>query len=294
MDVHSLSNAMLLCLGITVLLLGGFACLASLPSGAIIRGGGLIVVQANEIALNGTDYNSTTAQYTPDLGNITITPRMILEYGDFVGTKDVSLSIPPLPISPRIAVEYADYASPMTWILQGHPKTLFIGTPIPPPPSEVQENQSVTVSVNVTGIESPVKNVFLKYTTNNGTSWNNTEMTLSNQYPNSTICLYQATISGQLADTWVNYSISAFDNAGNYADTSARYAVIPEFPSMIVLALFMIVTLVVVIAYRRKRFSLAADERQQGRERSKSYVETSRPSPHYLFPAWIPGGPNEL
>jgi hypothetical protein len=274
---------MLLYLGMTVLLFGGFACLASLSSGAIMRGDGLMVVQANEIVLNGTDYNTTYAQYTPDLGNITIIPRMILEYGDFVGTKDVSLSIPPLTISPRIAVEYADhassqlaveppqislgsiprimieyadYASPMTWLLQGHPKTLFIGTPIPPPPSEVQENQSVTVSVNVTGIESPVENVFLNYTTNNGISWNNTEMTLTSQYPNSTICLYQATISGQLADTWVNYSISAYDNAGNSADAGARYHVIPEFPSMIVLALFMIVTLVAVIVYKRKGFDL--------------------------------------
>jgi hypothetical protein len=159
-------------------------------------------------------------------------------------------------VTPRIIVEYADYMSYAAVPVKSRPKTLFIGTPIPPPPSEVQENQSVTVSVNVTGIESPVENVFLNYTTNNGTSWNNTEMTLTTQYPNSTICLYQATVSGQLADTWVNYSISAYDNAGNSADAGARYHVIPEFPSMMVLALFMIVTLVAVIAYKRKGFDL--------------------------------------
>lgn len=286
MDVHSLSNAILLCLGITVLLFGGFACLASLPSGAVIPRGSSIGTQASEIVLIGTDYNNTYTQYAPSLSNITVAPRIILEYGDFVNTTDISSSVPPFSISariaieyadyaspyqlavgspqitvgpsPRIMIEYADYASPVTWLLQGHPKTLFIGTPTPPPPREAQENQSVIVSVNVTDIVSV--NVFLNYTTNNGASWNSTQMALITQYPNSTTCLYQATISGQLAGTWVNYSVSAYDNAGNYADASASYPVVPEFPQITVLALFMIVTLVAVTAYRRKRFNLTDDE----------------------------------
>ena len=284
MDVHSLSNAMLLCLSITVLLFGGFACLASLPSGAIVQGDGLLVVQANGIVLNGTDYNTTYTQYTPDLGSITITPRMILEYADFVNTKDLSSSVPLFSISqritveyadyasyqlivespqialspsPRIMIEYADYASPVTWLLQGHPQTLFIDTPIPPPPSEVPENQPAIVSVNVTGIESPIKNVTLSYTTNNGASWNNMEMALTTQHPNSTTYLYQATIPGQTNGAWVKYSVSAYDNAGNYAENNNAggyfvYSVIPEFPSMTVLALFMIVTLAMIIAYQKK------------------------------------------
>lgn len=112
--MRSLNNARLLHLGIAVLLLGGFTGLISLPSRAIMQGVGLTLVRTNGIVLNGTDYNTTwTVHYTSELGSATegVTARIIVEYGDFVSTRDISSGVPRFSISPRIAIEYADYAS---------------------------------------------------------------------------------------------------------------------------------------------------------------------------------------
>jgi len=73
---------------------------------------------------------------------------------------------------------------------------------------------------------------------------------------NSTTGLYEATIPGQPADTLVRYEITAYDNAGNHRveDNSGQYyvyTVIPEFPSTIILLLFIIATLAAIV-YRRK------------------------------------------
>jgi hypothetical protein len=71
---------------------------------------------------------------------------------------------------------------------------------------------------------------------------------------------YQTTILGQENCRWVTYKIIAYDNSGNQAINDNHgyyyvYHVIPEFPSLIILPLLMITTLLVVIVYKRKNSS---------------------------------------
>ena len=128
-----------------------------------------------------------------------------------------------------------------------------VGTPsLNPSRNSVQPNQNVKVSVNVTDLESGVKNVTLIYSLDNGTTWRNPEsMTL-----NTTSGLYEGTILGQPIATAVRFKILAFDNAENNvtkdgATSDYRYTVVPEFSSIIVLCIFMIVTMLLAIVYER-------------------------------------------
>jgi hypothetical protein len=275
---------------VIMLVISGITCLTILSSEANGQGKEATIAQGNDPILNGTDYNATIGQFLPNF-NITITPRIIIEYGDFAIKQDLT-SPPPFPIppriiteyadaalqfaieppqglnttgvTPRIIIEYADYASFIAFPVQRYPKPLFIGTPIPPPPKYVNQSQQVTVSVNVTGIWSPVRNVSLSYTTSTNNAswpnpWNSVTMNLTKHYDaNSTINLYQGIIPGQPAGTYVRYSISAYDDAGNYAqdDNVGQYyvySVVPEFPSVIILPLLVITTLFAAIAYKKKR-----------------------------------------
>jgi len=95
-----------------------------------------------------------------------------------------------------------------------------IGTPYQNPLEfEVMDYVEVLVSVGVTDDLSGVKNVFLSYSTGNGT-WNYLLM----EY-NATSGLYQSIIPGQPYRTRVKYKIIALDNAGNLAvnDNNGMY-----------------------------------------------------------------------
>jgi hypothetical protein len=72
--------------------------------------------------------------------------------------------------------------------------------------------------------------------------------------------IYQTTIPGHENCTWVTYKIIAYDNNGNQAINDNHgyyyiYHIIPEFPSLIILPLLMITTLLAVIVYKRKNSS---------------------------------------
>jgi len=129
-----------------------------------------------------------------------------------------------------------------------------IGIPSREPAGDVQPDESVKVSVNVSDALSRVKNVTLYYNLNNGTTWEPLPMNY-----NLSTNIYEAAIPGQPADTWVKYKIIAYDNANNNATLAETqpyccYQVIPEFPSQIILPLFMITTLIaVIILHRRKQ-----------------------------------------
>jgi len=128
-----------------------------------------------------------------------------------------------------------------------------IGTPSRVPDANVQPDQDVKVSANVTDPESGVQNVTLFYTIDNGTTWDNQTMNL-----NESTGLYEATIPGQQAGTWVRFKIFACDGVGNNAtlDGTAPYSiyqVIPEFPSFLILLLFVMAT-PLAVALCRKRF----------------------------------------
>jgi len=129
-----------------------------------------------------------------------------------------------------------------------------IETPSRTPDGDVLPDQPVKVSVNVTDATSQVENATLYYTLNDGTTWE--EPILMNY--NSSTGLYEATIPGQQqVGTWVRFKIVAYDHAGNNATMDGTqpycvYQVIPEFPSFLILPLFMIATLLAVIVCRRR------------------------------------------
>jgi parallel beta-helix repeat protein len=127
-----------------------------------------------------------------------------------------------------------------------------IGVPSRDPAGDVQPGQSVNVSLNVTDATSQVKNASLYYSLNNATTW---ELPTPMNY-NASTGLYEATISGQQAGTWVRFKIIAYDCAGNNAtlgetEPHHTYQVIPEFPTVMILPLFIVLTLFAVI-FRRK------------------------------------------
>lgn len=121
------------------------------------------------------------------------------------------------------------------------------------PSGDVEPDQEVKISVNVTDSESGVKNVTLFYTTDDGLSWENKTMDL-----NQTTKLYEATILGQPAETWVKFKIVAYDYLENNATldgttSQCMYYVIPEFPSSTAaLLLSVMFTSLLIISLRRR------------------------------------------
>jgi fibronectin type 3 domain-containing protein len=210
------------------------------------------------IIVDGADYVSTTTTvYPSDLVNISssVTPRMIMEYADFVGKfglnklnglsnvsgevsprialeyADSILSINPqkpsldISIPPRIMVEYADFIAYTNLLFPQNLIELItppqIGQPlIDPPQNRVMPNQNVTISVNITDPEHGVKNATLEYKINNATTWQTKTMIY-----NLTSNLYYTTIPGQPEGTLVQFRIIAYDNAENMAveDNNGEY-----------------------------------------------------------------------
>ncbi len=128
-----------------------------------------------------------------------------------------------------------------------------IGAPIREPSGDVEEGQPVNISANVTDMESGVQNVTLSYSTDGGETWNNVTMS------KTTGDTYQGEILGLPVGTNVQYKIIAYDELGNPAveDSAGEYyvyTVIPEFPSFIVLPLFMLLALIAV-ALTKKKFT---------------------------------------
>jgi len=279
-----MKKALLICLCIIPLIVGCIIGFTFFPQEARAQGDGIIVEDADYVS-------TTTTEYSADLINIakSVTPRIVMEYGDFNAklnlNKSDELNQAASTVSSRITVEYADFIS--TYGLQGSetlselatsvvprviveyadfifktdlgPKPMedvtppYIGVPIQdPPPDAVMPYQDVTVSVNITDPESGVTNATLHYNLNNSATW----VTIVMSY-NSTSGLYYATIPGQPEQTYVKYKIVAYDNAENMAveDNAGQYhtyTVIPEFPSTIILPLFMILSVIAVVFAKEK------------------------------------------
>jgi hypothetical protein len=131
------------------------------------------------------------------------------------------------------------------------------------PSENVTEYQNVTVYANVTDTESGVNRVLLNWTTNVTYNWSSVLMT-----PNSD-GFYEGVILGQKAGASVNYSLTAYDNAGNWRVDDNQtyyynYVVIPEFSPLLVFPLFILATLTAVIVYKRKRIHLAQRQNHAG------------------------------
>jgi len=120
-----------------------------------------------------------------------------------------------------------------------------------PTENNVLPTDEVKVNATVTDDISGVKQVILNYTNGNGT-WITASMT------NLEGNIWNATIPSFPYSTNVTYVIMAEDNANNTITTEEvfgyeyQYHVIPEFPSLIILPLFMIATFLAIIVYRRK------------------------------------------
>lgn len=148
--------------------------------------------------------------------------------------------------NPIIVVMNADYILEAYFIDNIPPQ---ISNPKQDPPENVQPGQGVRVWVNVTDFGTGVKNVTLWYSLNNGTTWTIINMTAYREIHEA---LWGATIPGYGYCTWVSYKIVAYDNAGNNATKDNlgyyyQYHVIPEYPSTLILALFLLTTLIATI-----------------------------------------------
>jgi len=128
-----------------------------------------------------------------------------------------------------------------------------IGTPTCSP-GDIQPYEEVSVSVAVTDVGSGVKNTTLLYSTDNGTSWTQLEMTY-----NLTSEVFMAVLPGQPSGMLVKYSIVAFDNAGNVAidDNSSRFftfEIIPEFglACLVLLLTSTAIILIITKSFRQK------------------------------------------
>jgi uncharacterized protein YvpB len=114
------------------------------------------------------------------------------------------------------------------------------------PEDNILSNQEVKVSASITDAESGVKNATLYYSLNNSETWTPIPMNY-----NLTLHLYNAKIPGQPEGTYVRFQIVAYDKMGNNATIDgtevSAYTVVPEFPSIIMLPLFIVIATLAVV-----------------------------------------------
>jgi ABC-type transport system substrate-binding protein len=119
------------------------------------------------------------------------------------------------------------------------------------PSDSIQPEDEVKVNATVTDDLSGVKQVILNYTyTNSSGTWIGA-VKMKKLEGN----VWNATIPAFPYCTNVTYIIMAEDKVGNTITTDEmgyQYHVIPEFPSLVILPLFMIATLLAVVVYKRR------------------------------------------
>jgi len=185
-------------------------------------------VEKTEYSLDNVTWSTYTAPFTVSAeGNTTVYYKSTDKAGNVetmkIGTIKIDKTLPTIRIPSRM------------------------------PDGDVLPEQEVKVSVNVTDFISGIKNVTLYYTLNNGTTWEEPiPMNL-----NSSTGLYEATIPGQPAGTWVKYKIIAYDNAENQQTKDGTapqcaYQVIPEFPPALIPPLLIALTLITIILTKKK------------------------------------------
>jgi len=119
-------------------------------------------------------------------------------------------------------------------------------------PEIPDDGETATITAIVTDAESGVYNVVLSYSTDGEQTWNNvtTIKTIGDTY--------EGQIPGLPAGTEVQYQIIAYDNVGhpaveNNAGEYYVYTVIPEFPSIALIAIFMILSLLATILIKKSK-----------------------------------------
>jgi PKD repeat protein len=110
LDVLNVKKAMLVCLCIIPLVIGGVLWITSRSHEVKAEGNGLIIEDADYIVTNSTEYPA-------DLTNITkeVFPRIVVEYADYVSTQTVEYSQDLInkakTVTSRIIVGYAEFIS---------------------------------------------------------------------------------------------------------------------------------------------------------------------------------------
>jgi nitrous oxidase accessory protein NosD len=133
-----------------------------------------------------------------------------------------------------------------------------------PPMSNVLPTDPVEVNATIRHVY-PVTQVILNCTyTNTTATWTSTT-----NMTNLEDDIWHGTIPSFPAGTNVTYAIIAYDNIGNSVSSEDQgytfeYPVVPEFPSFIVLPLFIIATLLTVIVCKRKRSDLFKGMKKEG------------------------------
>jgi hypothetical protein len=149
-----------------------------------------------------------------------VTPRIRMEYSSEMFSEQLSslpsnLTLLTSDISPRIMVEYSSLLfttsviEPLQLVNDTTPP--LISEPMQVPFDFVNAYQNVTISANVTDIDTGVWKVILRYNVNNAAEWTSLNMTGTS---NDT---YQTMVPGYENGTLVKYEITAFDNVGNQA-----------------------------------------------------------------------------
>lgn len=256
-----MSKTMWLCLIITVLIIGSVVSLNPFRSEATERKNTTSAVQASGITWNNTDALNTSDTIGPNI-NFSISPRTTLEYADYAATQNLNPSFPPFAIGPRIVTEYADYSTYAYALLQSYTGPyligLDIGSPVEDPLGGVPVNVNKTISFYITSQLSTPKNVTFSYKTSLNQTWQDIVLTYPPTWNLSTTA--QVTILGQSQPCNVTYKIEAYNYRGDYAvnDNVGQYyvyEVIPEFPSILILSLLLIATLLGALIYRKKAHS---------------------------------------
>jgi len=108
--VLNVNKAMLICLCIIPLVVGGVLWITSHSNRVKAEGNEIIVEGADYIVINSTKYSTGLTNITKD-----VTPRIVVEYADYVSTPTVEYS-PDLintakEVTPRIVLEYGDFVS---------------------------------------------------------------------------------------------------------------------------------------------------------------------------------------
>jgi len=128
-----------------------------------------------------------------------------------------------------------------------------------PPKNNVLPEDEVKINATVTDDLSEVKKVTLFYSYANSSGTWLRVVNMTNLEGN----IWNATIPALPYCTNVTYTIMAEDKAGNTITTlemgfEYKYHVIPEFPTAIIMPLFMIATLLTIIVYKKKTRMSAA------------------------------------
>ncbi len=227
----------------------------TIPTGSIIINNGSFYSNSTSVTLNLSATDTISGIYGMRFSNDDVWDSELWE--SFSPTKSWTLTSG--DETKIVYFQVKDYAG---LVSSTYPSSILLDTIIPSvetpqcdPTGDVQPNQSVRVTANITDSGSRLKSVRLAYFTNKSDIGIEFSMTL-----NQTSGLYEFAIPGQEAGTLMKYRITAYDNAGNIAvnDNAGQYyvyTVIPEFPSLVLMPFLMIVGLsaITVLVHERHK-----------------------------------------